>query len=246
MASKKTSQKWGWIGGGGLLLIGLLGAFIYFPPSFVRLQEVVLLQPPRTLTEAALIRLAEVHVGQNLMTLSLRKVKANLKRHHWIEDVKLSKRFPGRLMIEVKEAEPVGVVALGDLYYVNRQGELFKKMGSADPKDFPVITGFDRETLEKESERYQPLLQRMIGLLDLLSQSNEVRQLGLSELHWEEGRGVQVITLHPYLEISLGSEDWEEKLSRFSRGFSTLQAGLDQILSIDLNFEKKIVVKTKI
>ena len=116
----------------------VLSVFL-FPPSFLKVQEVVVLTPPRHLTEFDLIRLSQVKRGDNLATLRLKKVRENILRFPWIREVHLSKRFPGRLLIGVEEHQPVALLELEALYLVSDAGVIFKK--SERVSDLPIITG---------------------------------------------------------------------------------------------------------
>jgi cell division septal protein FtsQ len=52
---------------------------------------------------ADLVGVAGLQRGQSLLTLSLRRIRANIMRHPWVKDVSLDRRWPHRLVIGVEE-----------------------------------------------------------------------------------------------------------------------------------------------
>ncbi len=254
MRTKKTKKrgqqerrKWLKV---GLLTLGIFMAlsgavWISLSSPLFLLREIIVVHPPKTLSEPELVILSGAKTGSNLLTLSLQQIESNLKQYRWIQGVKLTKDFPGRLLIEVTEQEPVAVVSFGELYYVNREGELFKKMSAADPKDFPVISGISREEFEQHPDSSRAQLRELAGLVENFSQMHVMEGIGLSEIHFDSGKGVSLFTLDPCVKITLGHEELGKKLQRLSGIFPSLAVSSAELLSIDLSYEQKIILKRK-
>ena len=68
--------------------------------------------------------------------------------HPWVRSVEVTRGAPRPLQIEVEEHTPVAIVALGELYVVDADGEPFKRVSAAEALDLPLVTGVDRESAE--------------------------------------------------------------------------------------------------
>lgn len=200
-----------------------------------RLREIVVLTPLKHLSEIDLVRMSGVKKGQNLFWLSLEKVSLQIQPHPWIESVAVAKSYPGRLVVEVTEQQPVALVKWDQLYLVNHHGKVFKKMGAKDPKNFPIITGLGRKEESKVRDS--------VKLLHHFQGSETLRRSGLSEIHWEPKQGVSIFTVRPVVRAVLGKEKWEERLDRLSQILPEMKPQGRQSLSIDLTYEKRIFVK---
>lgn len=218
---------------------GLVILCLFFPPSFLKVQEVVVLTPPRHLTEFDLIRLSQVKRGDNLAALRLKKVRENILRFPWVREVRLSKRFPGRLLILVEEYQPVALLELEALYLVSNEGVIFKK---SERENLPIITGLTQDDLETKRSAGGGLPQ-FISLIRFFETSEILSEIGVSEVRWSRDKGVSVFTKEPAIRLELGEDRWEERAARFGEAWKTIQLTAQRPKIIDLNFEKRIVVK---
>lgn len=224
-----------WLG----LLVAGAAAVPWLPtPDFLKLKEVVVVTPPTRLSETELVRLTELEKGKNLLTLSLGEVRKKLLRFPWLEEVALAKTYPGRLVISVKEYEPVALAKLDGLYLVNPDGVVFKKIAAGDPRDFPILTGLERKPTR---QRLAPL----IGLLGDFQKREPLRMVGLSEIHWDPAQGVSLFTLRPVVKVVLGKERWAERLDKLVQILPSVATKQRAPQSIDLTYEKRIFVKQK-
>ena len=173
-------------------VVGFSVLILVRPPSFLRITEVVVISPLKHVSGFDLIRLSGVKKGDNIVTLSLAKVRQNLLRYPWIREVRLSRRIPARLLIWVEEQEPVALLEYPEsasntastastagtaLYLVNYEGVAFKKAESGDPKDLPILTGIAQEEIASR-------LPSLVALLKTIEDLDLVGSLGVSEIRW--------------------------------------------------------------
>jgi len=231
-----TFKKWILVVGGLVGSIALGVCLTFFPPSFLRVKEVVLLNQPKHVSEFDLIRLSGITKEAPLLTLQLSKVRKQILRFPWIREVELSKRFPGRLLIEVQEQVPVALLELESLYFVNAQGIIFKKLETGDPKDLPILTGLKPEDLKTQ-------LAPLISLLQRFDRSESIKTLGISEIHQSEHGDISLFTKEPCFRVELGDVEWLDRLDRLAIAWKTIQATATHIRVVDMSFEKRIIVK---
>lgn len=237
-------------GGGPPLALAVLLQLIFFPPSFLRVQQVEVKSTLAHLSELDLVRLSQVQKGDSLLTLSLSTVRERILRYPWIREVQLSKRFPGRLQIWAEERMPVALLEFEnkELYLVSREGKVFKSLEKGDPKDLPMISGFLKQDLDVLSAQLKPLI-RLILQFD---GSDVLRPVGISELHWKGDNGISIFTKEPCIRLELGQQDpvswgslglWEEGIERFARSWPKIQSASRKPKVVDLSLRHRIIVK---
>jgi cell division protein FtsQ len=77
----------------------------------------------------------------NLFSLNIAKVKEDIKKNAYVEDVKVSKKFPNTVKITLEERVPKYMLQVADSYiYINNQGYMLDI--SVEKLDLPIILGF--------------------------------------------------------------------------------------------------------
>ncbi len=227
------------LSGGVLALVGIGLLAVYVPPSFLRVGEVAILTTQRHLSDLDLIRLSEVKKGDNLLTLRLGRVRANLLRYPWVKEVRLSKQFPSRLLIWMEEHEAVALFdhEAGEkgFYLIDREGQPFKKAEKGDPVDLPTITGLRDET------RF--LLKPVVEILAAFEASEPLRRAGVSEVHWDVAKGLSLFTKEPCVRLEMGEGGWMDKIERATEVWETIRATARRPKVLDLNYQRKVVVR---
>lgn len=164
-------------------------------------------------TDVELIRLGGLVPGLNLVSLDAGGVEREIARHPWVKSVKLTRRFPSRLQVEVVEFQPVALAALGDqLYLVDASAAPFKRVQASEAMDLPLITGVEREALATAREESVKRLARGVEVLTAYAASEASRGQPLSEVH-VDADAVSLITAEGQ-EVLLGDGDLDAKLQR--------------------------------
>lgn len=229
----------------GLCVAAFVVQLLFFPPAFLRIQEVVVQNPLKRLHEMDLIRLSKVRKGAPLLTLRLQKIRDNIRRYVWIKEVNLSKQIPGRLVIDVEEQVPTALLELDALYLVNKEGLIFKKLESGDPRDFPVIIGLGLGLSGKKSGSLVADVKKLVKLIQLFEDS--LRSIDLSEIHQETNGDLVLFTQEPVIKVILGKEKWEERIQKFAQAWPVIREKARETTHhpkvIHLESERKLVVK---
>ncbi|HZV83246.1 MAG TPA: FtsQ-type POTRA domain-containing protein [Geobacteraceae bacterium] len=219
-------------------LYGFLGR-----TTFLRLDRIEVSGLKR-LKQEEILAAASVRVGEDLLSLRLPRMGEQLAKNPWIESVRVRRNFPHTLSISVVEREPVGVVSMGYLYYLDGKGEIFKPLQEGDSLDFPVITGLTEEDIQRDPSGSKETLKVMLGLLDQLRRNKSgITIADISELHYDKGFGYTLFTINRGLPIRLGMNAFNEKLVRLSRVYNELQPQITGLEYIDLDYNDRIVVK---
>jgi hypothetical protein len=140
----------------------------------------------------------------------------------------------------VEEEEPAAILEMGEMYLVSREGKVFKKLDSSDPKDFPILTGLTAEEIPGR-------LPRLMALVKSLETSELFNTLGVSEARWDAREGLTLFTKEPCIRLTLGPESgdlrWEERIQRFTQAWSTIQGAGRTPKVVDLSLDRRVVVR---
>jgi cell division septal protein FtsQ len=235
------------IGGrGGLLVLlgGLLAASVHTmlqaTPFSVQKVE---LKGAKKLNYEEIVALSGVSTGDNLLTLRLKTIGQQVSSNPWVASVRVQRFFPGTVVLSITERDPVAVVNMGLLYYLDSNGEPFKPLGFDDNLDFPVLTGIAEDDLNSDPLNTRKALKSACELLTALKQHGSFILADVSEIHYDKGHGFTLFTNSESLPIKIGTDDFECKLQRFSNIYQNLMTQLPELQYIDLDYNDRIVVK---
>lgn len=226
-----------------LLLVG--GFFVtqlLLASDLFRVNQVVV-QGNFRLSEQQAAALSDIQIGVNTFTLDLGLIGRKIEENPWVQQAQVQRIFPRQVVIRLKERQPVAIVNLGYLYYLDEQGEVFKVLGADDSLDYPVITGFDYTKAQGHDVEYAQRLQQIVGLLSDLSERDSFSLTQVSEIHHEEGGGLSLFTLEGGVKVKLSYADYSKKLDRLERIYAQLQPKLQILDYIDLNVDEKVIVR---
>lgn len=166
-------------------------------------------------TDVELSRLAGLAPGVNVVALDVGGVERALATHPWIKSVRVGRRLPSRLEVEVEEHEPVALLALGELYLVDSDAVPFKRVAPGDVADLPLVTGIDRERFVGDREAALVELGRAIDAATVYARSVAAKGHGLSEVNVTGGE-VTVVTVGGE-ELRFGEGALADKLARLAQ-----------------------------
>ena len=222
-----------------------IGHWVYvhlLSDSYFRVREVEV-EGSRKIPKETLLSLAVMEGMPNLFSVKLKEVVKRLESHPWIEQVRVRKVFPHKIVIQVEERKPMAIIQLEELYYIDTQGEIFTPVGDRDEYNYPYVTGLTRRVFEKDPVEAKRLISKALELLRIVSQE-KIPPLGeISEIHMEKAFGIQCFTKAEGVEVKMGWEDFEEKLKRVSLIWSDLRRRGFSATSIDCRDLKKMVVR---
>jgi cell division septal protein FtsQ len=190
-----------------------------------------------------ILALAGVEPGRDLARMNLKQMGEQLARNPWAETVRIHRYFPDRVSITVTEREPLAVVNMGFIYYLDKKGTIFKVLNQGDRLDYPVITGFNEEELASNPAGTKEALKTTCELLQVLREKGSFILADVSEIHYDKGYGFTLFTNSGALPVKVGSGDFAAKVDRFARIYRDLMAQRPALQYIDLDYIDKIVVK---
>jgi cell division protein FtsQ len=177
----------------------------------------------------------------NIWSLSKEEIGRRILSHPFVREVVVRKAFPDKLVVSIEEREPVAMVNLDALYYVDERGDIFKRLTAYDAKDFPIITGFSRDDLASRDPVTVRNLKRTIDLLRHAEAGTLNRNI--SEVHFDAQDGFTLVTRDFGLQLKIGTMDFGEAMRRVEEAIPKLASLGGEKKVVDLKTAGRIFVR---
>ncbi len=228
-----------------LLGLGITAVRYSWPALTWKVGEVKILGCTNAM-ESELLELIQVNVRASLTDLDLKELSRRLARHPWVRQAQVKRDWARKaLVIEVQERVPQAMILLDGLYFVDRQGEIFKRVESGERLDLPILTGLKAQEIRRGSPEAVDALHQALDFLDLLKQRKGFTPRDVSEVHLSRQKGLTVFTLREGMAIRLGFGEFKGKLDRLEKILPDLKRKVNRIESVDLNIPRRVVVRLK-
>ena len=162
----------------------------------------------------------------NLLRLDTAEVERKIAENPLVSSVRVERDWPSSVIVRVNEHEPFAMVYRqgekddSGLFYMNRDGEVFIRVGAGMDIDLPVITGLERV---KEEERRRQALTDILGFLRQTQKNNpNLPMQAVSEMHVNDiGELVIFLVEYPF-PIFFGRGKAETKYNRLVKVLEVL------------------------
>jgi cell division protein FtsQ len=163
----------------------------------------------RMTSKEQIAALSKVDIHSNLMAIKVSEVKSLLESHPWIAGVDISRDWPNRLVITVKEKKPVALLSRDSgLFYLDNKGMIIAAAAPSQELDFPVITGLNNFSFNPAGGNQVPeSLQQCMTLLKLADRNNIILpEQNISEIHISRNEELILYLLERAFPIYLGKD----------------------------------------
>ncbi len=226
----------------GVISLSLVFLYLYeylVSSPYLKLEQVIVRGVDEGI-KREIIDMSELNVESSLLSINPDKIKEKMERHPWVRSVKLEKRFPHTLIISAEKELPVAVVVLDGLSYMNSWGEVFKEVGQAEDKDYPIITGISTTGAIRDAQ-----LETAAFVLDIFkSETGAWSYEELSEIHVNEDCDVSIFSTSLPAVIKMGNRGLltkKDQLNKITRHLRKI-GRIHMVKSIDLNYQNGAVV----
>lgn len=201
------------LGGAAALAVGLELTWraVTTSPMFA-LDEITVVGATRA-SEAELRALAAVELGDNAILLSTDEVAKALEKHPWVAEAHVLRRLPRGLTLEVREHVPVALVALENLYFVDAEGEVVKRLVPGEVEPLPVITGLSRQDVEAGEAVALSQVRAALGFIDVWS--SQAPGVTLDEVHVAPAGEISIGLADEAVRVHLGPAPWDDAIRRY-------------------------------
>ncbi len=243
-----------WVGSSALKVVCLLVCLMMISVLFLAGYQ-FLLHSPHIRLERVVITGVEDRVKRELLDMSglrsdmtllavnMRELKENLESHPWVRSVEVKKQYPHTLVVRAIREEPRALVSMGGLYYMNRQGRMFKQVDMEEEVDYPVITG----EFEDEEQRDQGLRLAAYVLGVLEDQGAVWMKEEISEVHLGTAGNASLYFRSLPAVVQVSARDLEKKVDDLNRIVKHLRDTnqVGKATAINLHYHDGVVVSFK-
>lgn len=167
--------------------------------------------------------------GEFIFSVDLREIEERLEANIWIKRASVYRKLPSTIVVYVLERAPkLMFLENGELYYVDQFGDVFKKVGAYDKKDFPIAYGFDKNNLDE-----------IVSLVQDFFRDKALSRHPISQV-WKEGMDIYILT-EDGAEIILDSSDVVGSLKRASKFLRCNHGSIPG--RIDARFSRRVIVR---
>ncbi len=223
-----------------IISVLFLAGYQYLLQSpYIRLERVVIRGVGAHL-KRELLDMSGLHADMTLLEVNAGELEERLERHPWVHSVKVNKHYPHTLEVKAAREEPWAVVSMGDLFYMNRRGRIFKRVGPSEGLDYPVITGpFD--DVEAGEEKLE-VAARVLRVLEV-SGEQWMRE-ELAEIHLNGPGNVSLYFQSFPGVVQVGVDELVKKIDELGRIVNHLRETdqVQRVTGINLHYRDGAVV----
>ena len=193
------------------------------------------------LTYASRFKVQRVFAGDfehSIFSVPLGERRRRLLAIDWIEDASVSRVWPDRLVIRVRERKPVAYVTFrsGPLL-IDAQGVLLEQPAQAQ-FSFPVLSGVREDETEADRRRHVRVFLRLQEDMGYLAKE-------ISEVDARDPENIRIISQvdKQVVTLLLGDGNYAQRFQNFLTHFSEIHKGSPTARVFDLRLDGRITVK---
>jgi cell division protein FtsQ len=201
------------------------------------------------LTREAILRAANVSEGKNIFSISLPKVRDELGALPQVEESRIQRILPNKLVISIQERRPVAWVVppetnvgsfnFESAYLVDRRGILLKTKSLApEYLGLPLIIGVDTSNCQAG----QPLEQDDVkAALDLIRASTEILQGRFQIQSIDVSKGYCLtVTDKQHASVTFSTDEIESQLHRLGTVLSYCDKNSRELQTVNLMAQRNV------
>ncbi|MGB9599832.1 MAG: cell division protein FtsQ/DivIB [Myxococcota bacterium] len=192
-----------------------------------------------------IVGLSGISIGDNIFSFSSTKTAEQIKSHPWVKKVLVRKHLPDGVSIEITEYRPVMFINFSQLYLVDENAVVFKRLEAGEIFDFPIISGISKDDYINRTEYFR---QKILSIFEIENRFSKLfPQIPISEIVYEKDGDITIISARNSFEIRLGQNNYEKKFTILSTILSEVKRSdiSPEIVYLDINREGLYTMKLK-
>lgn len=160
----------------------------------------------------------------------------------YVDEVTVRMNRHGALTFQISEHRPIALLFNRNTgHYLSEKGTLLPVIpGRA--VNVPLIQGIEAATVTGETLSHS--VSELLVFLNA-ARSCEICWYTISEVQWEENRGITALTHEQSVKLIFGKNEYKEKLNSWSEFYQVVvpTKGLNSFRTLDLRFKHQIVAR---
>lgn len=201
-------------------------------------QDALAIEGVRYASQSKVRHVFDADFGHGILAVPLAERQRRLLGIDWVEDASVSRVWPDRLMVRIRERNPVAFVYLGSsVELIDAEGVLLEPPPQA-AFSFPVLSGI-REDSTEDARR------ECVRSLLRLEQDMGYMAKDVSEVDATDPEDIRVVVQVDRRAVSLllGDGDFGRRYQNFLGHFQEIEQRLPRARTFDLRLEDRITAK---
>jgi cell division protein FtsQ len=176
--------------------------------------------------------------GSSIFAIPLAERRRRLLAIDWVEDASVSRIWPDRVVVRLRERQPVAFVLFGQgVLLIDRYGVLLQQPAQAQ-FTFPVLGGV--RVNESEAQRRE-----RVGVLLRVQDELGYMARDLSEVNASDPDNVRVVAQVDgrTVELLLGDNNFARRYRNFLNHYGEIQKRSPEVKTFDLRLDDRITAK---
>jgi cell division protein FtsQ len=191
-------------------------------------------------SRAKVLRVFSGDYEQSVFAISLSERRRRLLAIDWVEGASVSRVWPDRLLVRIRERRPVAFVFFrSGVLLIDRQGVLLEPPAQAQ-FTFPVLSGIrESETEAQRALRVRPFL-RVIADLGYMAKD-------VSEVDVSDPDNIRIVAQveNSAIELIIGDSNFARRYQNFLTNYPEIRKRFPQARVFDLRLGDRITAKSK-
>jgi len=221
-----------------LVLVILIAGLLFIKSSYFSVGSVIVEGNKYVLIEDV-YRIADIPESINIFNLNTSNIKMRLMRDLRIAEADVSRRFPGTIVINIKERKPMAYVASNyGFLELDKQGVVLAVLKNIKQTNVPMITGIRLENEYVSDEIEDAVIKNIVNYLSLL---DEVTLNQISEINLKSSEQIVAYTVNS-VPIRFGNNDRLPDKAKLTNEILRELADKKRIVEyIDLNYSPPVI-----
>jgi len=250
--TRKTSGRRAWrVWLGGVMALGLccatgvaalkVRAYAVTSPSFTLSRErpeALKVEGLHYVDRSKVVRVFDADFGRSIFSAPLDERRRRLLAIDWVEDASVSRIWPDRLTVRIRERRPVAFVSFrSGVLLIDAHGVLLDPPAQSR-FSFPVLSGIRED--QDEGQRAERVRTMLRLLEDLGARARDV-----SEVNTADPDDVRVVARvdNQTVELLMGDSNFEARYRAFLGHFAEIRGKSPEGKIFDLRLDDRITVK---
>ncbi len=144
------------------------GIYYLLQSDLINLKEIVLNGNEQVHMEE-LIKLSDLVINRNIFKYNLKEIEENILSHPYVKDVKVQRKLPSTMIIEVKERQEYAIIPyMGSYIFIDEENMILRASDSYIANDHILITGVEFENFKVGKKIEAVNINNLNAVMDLL------------------------------------------------------------------------------
>jgi len=228
-----------------VIVVSILTGFVFSLPIWQ--VSSVKIAGNNYLPESKIISTARITAGENIFLIDLDEVGSRFLNIIQIKGVKIRRKLPGTIVIEIKERAPFAIAVIGGTTslidnegYIIAKGNLGSSIYRLGIAKCPVIRGISKKSLEKGIRLNAADRIFVRSALDMLSKFMDIGTIQMDVGNRED----MIIYVEDILKVKIGDQNEIERKTRIIKALlSSVTGKWNKVAYIDVRVPDSPVIR---